>query len=120
MGVGSGQSAGRQRTDRVMLEALASGATQKEAAARAGVSEKTVRRRLQDRLFTAQLQHLQAESPEGITRAVQGGAAKAVATLVELLDSPDDSVRLGAARTLLQWTLRLPEITEIEEPEPDR
>ena len=123
MGVGLGQSAGREEKDRVILEALASGATPKEAADLAHVSGKTVQRRLQSRLFTARLEALRAESREGITKAVQGGATKAVATLVELLDSPDDSVRLGAARTLLQWTLRLSETTGlaelIDEPEPD-
>jgi hypothetical protein len=112
-----GNFRGRHEADGVMLAALAAGATLEEAAREAGVSERTVRRRRKDPAFQAQLQRLHAASVEGLNAAVKDGAAKALATVLNLLDSSAESIRLAAARTLLQLALRPQEIAEIDEPD---
>jgi hypothetical protein len=96
--------------DVVLAGALCAGATQREAASLAGVSVRTVRRRLREPGFSALLQALADEAQRRVALAVGDGALEAAATLRAMLgaDTPP-GVRLRAAQTLLAVHHRLRE-----------
>jgi hypothetical protein len=105
---------GKKSADQVLLLALACGP---EAAARqAGVSARTVFRRLADPGFKAQLQKLQADMVHrsmGTLVAMYGEAARGLLELIKSTAPP--AVRLGAIRTVLEFGLRLREQADLEE-----
>jgi hypothetical protein len=106
---------GRHAADPVLAMALATGATNEEAAKRAGVSLRTVTRRLKDQAFVARLDELRARSLESIGAELAAGAAQAVSTLVQLLDPENPpSVRVAAARALLTNMLQYREAGELQ------
>jgi hypothetical protein len=81
-----------------------------------GRRERTVRRRLHGSEFRAEVERLQAQTIQGIAAELKSAASKATATLTELLDpSVADTVRLAAARVILDATTRYHDIGEIEE-----
>jgi hypothetical protein len=91
----------------MILAALASGLTQEQAAMRAGVSAKTVQRRLAEPEFRAELSRVEAEATRQTLNNLNCAAPTAVETLVELMGSgAKESVRLGAARAVLDFTGR--------------
>ena len=99
-GHGAKSEAVRERA----IVALLSEKTVTDAAAKAGVNEKTLRRWLsEDEAFQAEYAAArQAAFDAGIHR-VQALTARAVDTLAELLDDTDHpNVRLGAARTVTE------------------
>jgi hypothetical protein len=105
----------RRNADPLLIAALAGGATNQDAARRAGVSEKTVYRRLDDPTFRQQV----ADARAGlVTRAVAmlaEAGTEAVRTLRALLaDGTPPAVRLGAARAVLELGTRLRESEELE------
>jgi HEAT repeat protein len=93
---------GRQNADPLLIAALLTGATLADAAKSAGVGEQTARRRLRDPEFRARLDTAGSELIDAAVRALAGHMEEAVATLADLLRDAPFSVRLGAARTILQ------------------
>lgn len=89
--------------DDQILKALLEGASQREAADRVGVSERTVRRRVADPGFQRRLQEAQAEILKRMQRRVVASAIRAVGTLDEIAQDAEQAamVRVNAARTLL-------------------
>ena len=107
---------GKKSADQVLLLALACGATPEAAARQAGVSARTVFRRLADPGFKAQLQKLQADMVHrsmGTLVAMYGEAARGLLELIKSTAPP--AVRLGAIRTVLEFGMRLREQTDLEE-----
>ena len=106
---------GRKNADDAVLLALACGATVAQAAHRAGVSERTVYRRVKDPAFAEKLQATRAELVQRACGLLTAGSLEAVRALVELLrpDSPPNA-RLGAARATLEMGQKLREATEFE------
>ncbi len=93
-----------------MLAALAAGATNEQASRMAGVSEATVRRRLQEPDFQRRLAEIQRDAVNGATAALGAIALRAVTALSELLGGgTPPAVRLGAARAVLEIGGRLRE-----------
>jgi hypothetical protein len=106
---------GRHAADPILAAALATGATHEEAAQRAGVSVRTVSRRLNDPVFRARVDAARARTVEGIQSELAAGAVQAVSTLVELLDDRNPAnVRAAAARALLSNLLRYREAGELQ------
>jgi hypothetical protein len=104
----------RRNADAALIAALAAGRTVETAAREAGVSVATAHRRLADGGFRAQVD---AARRETVTRAlgiVAEGATAAGATLRLLLGAESESVRLGAARALLEHAVRGLETLDIE------
>ena len=101
----------------LLIAALAAGATHREAARAAGVSERTVRRRLESPAFTERLGEAEVEYLSQISKRLTGLAPTAVETLASLMCSPDatDQVRLRASLAVLNATPTLREVTEIAE-----
>lgn len=106
---------GRENADSVLIAALAGGATHADAAATAGVSPRTVRRRLDDPAFKAQVQVTRAdlvESAVGILARVTTTAAETLAQLLDKNIAP--TVRLGAARAVIELGAKLREQQDLE------
>jgi hypothetical protein len=82
---------GRSGGDAVLVAALA-----------AGVSERTVRRRLDEPVFKRQVDDARAEMLAQATARLTGAALEAVEALRALLGSDLNFARLGAARAILE------------------
>ena len=106
---------GRQSADDALLTALAGGCTILEAAGHAGVSPRTVHRRLADAAFRDQVAEARAAMVERAVARLADAATAAVDTLVDLLTSAPPATRLGAARAVLEIGGKLREQGELEE-----
>jgi hypothetical protein len=107
---------GRSGGDATQIAALAGGATYEAAAKQAGVSEWTVRRRLDNADFRRQVDEARAELLEQAMAQLSRAATGAATTLVMLLakDVPA-TVRLGASRAILDTLLRWREQASLAE-----
>ena len=101
--------------DALLLIALASGVAVAEAASKANMSERTAFRRLQDPDFQRRLSQLRGQMQTQAMGMLARIASDAAATLEDLMgqDRPP-TVRLGAARAILDLGGRLREQGEVE------
>jgi transposase len=106
---------GRSGGDAVLVAALAAGATYVEAAKQAGVSERTVRRRMDDAEFRRQVDQARAEVLAQATARLSAASVEAVETLRGLLGSPLDFARLAAARAILEVGFKYREQLDLAE-----
>jgi hypothetical protein len=106
----------RKKNDTPLLLALACGATVEQAARQAGLTARTVYRRLEDPAFRRKVQRLRCEIVQRTAGTLTAAATEAVKTLLELLkgNSPA-AVRLGAARSVLEIGMKVREVAELEE-----
>ena len=111
----TGRDHSRSRADALLLSELAAGSTIADAAQRAGVSPATVRRRLADPTFRAQLARAQSELVERATAALTSASTEAVETLRELLRDGPPSTRLQAARAILDAAPKWRDTADIEQ-----
>ncbi len=89
--------------------ALASGMTQEDAAAIARVSARQIRRWIGQPQFRNLVTSYQARFIYEIERKLAESGTTAVEVLRDLMENGSDSIRLGAARTLLGLSLRFRE-----------
>jgi hypothetical protein len=101
------------RADALLLTALAAGATVRDAARRAGVSERTAHRRLADPAFRQRVTEARAGMVERALGQLADGSSEAVGTLRKLLKAKADPVKLSAARTILEMGNKLRESVEL-------
>ncbi len=106
---------GRSNARAVAIAALAAGLTQAEAAERAGVSERTLRRWLKDPEFAQALADAQAQAGAEVLKQVTAAITAAVDTLQGLLQEESPSIRLQAAKALLVLWLKIRESVVLEE-----
>jgi hypothetical protein len=93
---------GKKQADKLLLQNLACGAPVESAATKAGVSPRTVHRRLKDADFQRQLAEIQGDSVKRTKSFLTAAGLEAVKTLVTLMgESYPPAVRLNAARVLL-------------------
>jgi hypothetical protein len=105
---------GRRKGDAVLLLALAGGQTVRDAARAAGIGERTASRRLVDPDFRQRVGELRADMVQQALGKMADGMAEAADTLRQLLHAKSESVRLGAARSLLELGVKLRESVELE------
>jgi type II secretory pathway component PulF len=106
---------GRRNVDHNLLTALACGATVEAAARSAGVSESTVYRRLRQPAFSQRLQEVRADMVQRTSAMLTASGMEAVKTLLALQQaSTPASVRLGAARAILEIGLKVREVADLE------
>jgi hypothetical protein len=107
----------RKGAERLLLQALACGATVENAARKAGVCERTVYRRLADVDFCRRLQALRTEMVQRTAGMLTGAGMGAVKVLVDLQGdvSVPAGVRRRSARDLLELGLKFRETAELEE-----
>ncbi len=90
------------------LEFARGGFDRRRGAKAAGVSQRTVRRRLSDPEFAAKVEAVRSEVLRRAVAKVSAGAVSAADTLLALLRPSEGSmVRLGAARAVLDFGIRL-------------
>lgn len=106
---------GRSGADDLLATALAGGASLTDAASLAGVSPRTVRRRLRDPAFRRRLQRLRDNLTSQAIGLLSRHAAKAVDVLAKELDSKNVKHRIGSAKTLLQLLLRGRELVDLQD-----
>ena len=98
----------RKKGDDALLLALAGGVAVAEAARRAGVSERTAFRRLADPEFKRRLAQVRDKMLDDAVGQLAHNSGTAVETLTKLCtDGQSESVRLMAARSLLELAPRL-------------
>ena len=106
----------RKNADEALLRGLACGATVESAARAAGISARTAHRRLKEEGFQKRLRDMRAEMVQRTAGMLTGSGLEAGKTLVSLLDPTNPpTVRHAAARTILEFGLRLRENAEMEE-----
>ena len=95
-----------QTGDPLLVLALASGATVKDAAQQAGVSERTAWRRLDDDGFRRCVAEAKAELVTRALAKLADGASKAADTLLAVMDCQDDPrARIAAAKLVLDLAM---------------
>ena len=107
---------GRKNADQALMLALACGATVESAARKSGVSDSTVYRRLRDPGFQRELAKLQSEMVQRATAMLTASTLEAAKTLLALQDpSMPPAVRLGAARAVVDFGVKMRQLVELEE-----
>jgi hypothetical protein len=106
---------GRRNADEALALALATGQTLRAAAEATGVGERTATRRVAEPGFRRRVGELRAEMTSRALGRMADGMADAADVLRQLLNAESESVRLGAARSLLELGVKLRESVELEE-----
>jgi hypothetical protein len=114
MSPANGHGAKAHRDDALTL-ALARGLSNAEAAAEAGVSERTVGRRKAAPAFLARVRELRAGLVEWAAARLADGMVEAADTLGGLLTAESEATRLGAARSLIELGAKRRDSLELEE-----
>jgi predicted DNA-binding transcriptional regulator AlpA len=105
---------GRRNADEKLLLALAGGATTESAAQQAGLSARTVYRRLADSAFRQRLQQARDDMVQSAAGVLTAAPLEAVRTLMALQQpSFPPAVRLGAARAVLELGMKLREEADL-------
>jgi hypothetical protein len=100
-------SVSREATDETLVESLARGATQVSAAADAGVSDRTVRRRLEDPEFVAQVRAVRRELVDQATDEATALLSEAIESIADVMRTGDPATRLRAATAMIGIVDRL-------------
>ena len=96
--------------------ALACGSTVEAAAAKSGLAERTVYRRLEDPDFREHLQEFRGQMVERASAMLSASGMEAVKTLLGLLErSIPHAIRLGAAKAILEIGMKLRDLLEVEQ-----
>jgi DNA-binding NarL/FixJ family response regulator len=101
--------------DKELVQALAAGATLREAAEQAGVEERTVHGRLADADFRRAVSQARGRLFDSALGRLAGLASRATGVLERLMESDQPSVARRAAKAVLVLGPRLRESTEFEE-----
>ena len=104
---------GRRNADEALALALATGQTLRGAAAANGIGERAATRRMADPAFRRRVGELRGEMVSRALGRMADGMADAADKLRELLAAESESVRLGAARALLELGTKLRESVEL-------
>lgn len=97
------------------LAALVTEPTQKAAAAKAGISETTMRNYLADPEFQRAYKKEFSDLVTQATRQAQQALSPALSVLLEILQDEEQpaSARISACRSIAEYGLRLTEITDV-------
>ena len=98
-----------------VLAALLTSATRREAAKKAGVSERTVYEYLRDEGFARRYDEARRELVKNATAQLQTGLSPAIGTLHDVVkdEKADPRVRIAAARAMLEYSLKYSELTDV-------
>ena len=106
---------GARSRDTLLIAQLAGGATQDHAAA-VGCSRRTIVRKLQDPAFLIQLDEARTQLFAAAFNRIVAAGQVAAGTLISLLSRETPAaVRLGAARTLLEASVKFRAENELEQ-----
>lgn len=99
------------------LRALLVSRTRAEAARAAGIAESTLREYMKDQEFLERYREAFGNLVQDATRQAQQALALAISTLTEIMGNTDEqaTARIQAARSTLEYALKLTEQTDILE-----
>jgi transposase-like protein len=103
---------GRRNADEALALALAAGQTLRDAAQAVGIGERTATRRWADADFRRRVADLRGAMVERAMGRMADAMTEAADTLRQLLHAEAESVRLGAARGILELAIKLRESVE--------
>ena len=108
---------GRKNADAVVQLALACGSTVENAAAKAGITARTVYRRLKDPKFKQRVDELRADMVQRTAGMLTAASGESVKTLLALVHDPTTppAVRLGASRTTIGLAVKLRDSVDLAE-----
>lgn len=95
------------------IAALMSSTTIVKAAAAAGVNERTIYTWLEDTAFDAAYRAARREAVQQAIALLQKGSSNAVGVLFTLMSTGSPTVKLGAARTVLELSIKAVELEDI-------
>jgi transposase-like protein len=104
----------RKKNEDALLLALACGATVEAAARQCGLTDRTIYRRLSEPAFKDRLQALRTDMVARAAGMLTAAAGEAVRTLLQLEKDAPATVRLGAARAVLELGMKLREAADLE------
>ncbi|VTU02487.1 phage protein : Phage protein OS=Acetonema longum DSM 6540 GN=ALO_17461 PE=4 SV=1 [Gemmataceae bacterium] len=104
----------RKKNEDALLLALACGATVEAAARQCGLTDRTIYRRLSEPAFKDRLQALRTDMVARAAGMLTAAAGEAVRTLLQLQKDAPATVRLGAAKAVLEVGMKLREIVDLE------
>lgn len=96
-----------RKGDEQLLVGLASGLSIREASEKAGLSDRTARRRLAEPGFAERLSDLRMSWVRDAMGHLCSIAGKAARTLEALLDGKSEATRLSAARAIVEMAVRV-------------
>jgi hypothetical protein len=100
--------------DPVIFATLLCGATADQAAAKAGVHVRTVRRRLANPAFRRKLNRLRSELRMRTADQLSAAGTEAVRTMIHLMNSTNPpNTRLGAARAVVELGMKTNEHADV-------
>lgn len=105
----------RRKGETEVLAALARGHSAAGAARSAGISDRTVRRWLDDPAFAGRVEELRRTMLDAAVGQLADAAADAVSTLRLMLAADSEAVRVRAARAILAAVVVLRESLDLEE-----
>ncbi len=105
----------RKNVDSVLIAHLSVGVTRAGAAKAANVSESTVFRRLQNEAFRRELASAKEELIRSTVARLSASATQAATTLQRLLNADSETVQLGAARAILELSVKWREAEELDQ-----
>lgn len=106
---------GRHNADEKLATELAAGKTVREAAAAAGVAERTAFRRLEDAAFKARVSALRSAMVTSAAGRLVDGMTEAAGVLRAGLTDEDANVRHKSAVKLIELGVKVAELAELEE-----
>ena len=105
---------GSKKNADALALALAAGDSIADAAAKAGMGDRTAYRRLADPVFRQRIQTLRGEMIGQALGRMAAGMTEGADVLRGLLKAQSESVRLGACRAMLELSAKLRESVELE------
>ena len=114
-GSASDAPVGRDHEDELLKAALSAGMTYVAAAAVAGVSERTVRRRMRDARFATEVSTRRGEHVAALTGQLLTAGTDAIVVLRDCMDAESEAVRLRAAQLVLTLGTQLRHAQELED-----
>ncbi|HEV3084104.1 MAG TPA: hypothetical protein VGY66_30250 [Gemmataceae bacterium] len=100
----------------MLLMLLACGATVEAAAAKAGISKSTAKRRLADPKFQRRLKEIKSEMVQRMADALTAAGMESVKNLVQFRQSPAPyAVRFASAKTVIELGIKVREVASFEE-----
>lgn len=104
----------RANVDSLLIVGMATGRPLADVAAEAGVSQRTVQRRMAKPEFQRKVSDLRWQMMKDLSGRLSQVSGKAMERLQSLLEADSENVRLGAARSILDQTLRVREAVDFE------
>ena len=104
----------RSAQDEMLVAALAAGSSYSEAGDAAGVSARTVARRMADLSFARLVAERRREQVVAVSGRVSSLTDRAVTAVEDCLSDESARIRLTAAKLLLDWAFRLRRDEDLE------